>query len=98
MGLADPISPELALVCPELRERALAQLPPPGLGHVVRRPAPLLAAVTVAGPPEVARAEGPPLVVAALAYAGIRIARDLPLYALMLLGVYVLTLLVTAVG
>ena len=28
MIIAEPISPELVLVCPELRERALAQLPP----------------------------------------------------------------------
>ena len=28
MVSADPVSPELALVCPELRERALAALPP----------------------------------------------------------------------
>jgi len=29
VALAEPISPELALVCPELRERALALLPDP---------------------------------------------------------------------
>lgn len=49
---AEPISPELALVCPDLRARAVAALPPPqpwlpkrqrANGELLRRPLPATA-------------------------------------------------------
>lgn len=49
-GFLEPISPELALVSPELRERAIAALPPVELDR--RRPLP---------PPRPAPAPGPEL-------------------------------------
>jgi len=37
MSIDEPLSPELALVCPELAERARALLPDPGSFAAVRR-------------------------------------------------------------
>jgi hypothetical protein len=37
LQLSEPLSPELALVCPELAERARLLLPEPGSFGVVRR-------------------------------------------------------------
>ncbi len=87
-----PVSPELVLVCPELRQRALADLPAyppvPVSDHVV----PLLR-------PAAVDARRPlPLPVAALAYAGARLAKDVPLYAASLVGVSVVATILTLVG
>ena len=75
VAVAQPLSPELVLVCPELRERALTQLPPidpDALFQVERRPvvravagSPLL----IAEPPRVGLRPRPPLPVAVAAYA-----------------------------
>jgi len=42
LQLTEPLSPELALVCPELAERARQLLPEPGSFGVVRRDSRLL--------------------------------------------------------
>jgi hypothetical protein len=73
LAVAHPISPELALVCPELRERALALLPPldpDALFDVEPRPArPTMTPprLLVVKPP--APRPRPPLPVAVAAYA-----------------------------
>jgi hypothetical protein len=72
----EPLSPELCLVCPELRALALQQLPdrdPDSLPRRHRAPAPGVAQ-SAALPPQIETAEprepptGPPLVVSVLAY------------------------------
>ncbi len=74
VAVAQPLSPELVLVCPELREHALAQLPPlepdarfdiepPLVRRPVERPR-----LLVAQPPPRAQPR-PPLPVAVAAYA-----------------------------
>ena len=75
VAVAQPLSPELVLVCPELRERALAQLPPldpDALFAVDRRPAqpPVeRARPVVVQPPPRSRPQRAPLPVAVAAYA-----------------------------
>jgi hypothetical protein len=97
MAALEPISPELALVCAELREQALAQLPFPAFGSAAVRIEPLLRPVR-----PLVRAPGRPsastLVAASLVYAGLRVAQDAPIYALALAGVLLLTLVATLAG
>ena len=80
VAAAQPLSPELVLVCPELRERALAQLPPrdpdalfavdrPLAGQPVGRPRPVDAQPPPLQPPPPRPRPHPPLPVAVAVYA-----------------------------
>src|SRR5688500_15369813 len=80
VAVAQPLSPELVLVCPELRERALEQLPPldpDALFAVDRRPAqppverarPVVVQPPPQQPPPRSRPQRAPLPVAVAAYA-----------------------------
>ena len=84
------VSPELALVDPDLRRQAIAELARSVPRYVVAR---AVAATPVWTPPETAaRSRVPALVVGALAYLVVTVAQALVFGALLLLGVAVLVL------
>ena len=88
--MVEPVSPELALVCPELRRRALTALPDLDPDALFRpaRPA----------PQAVARAREVPLVLAAGAYTAVCIAQWLVWASVTFAGAVVVTLLLTLAG
>ncbi|MBA2462831.1 MAG: hypothetical protein H0V45_13885 [Actinobacteria bacterium] len=93
-GAVSPISPELALVCPQLRRQWLTALPdidPDALFRVARPRQLARASVAAAEPPV-------PFLLAAAVYTGTSIAASVVRGAVTLVVVAVVTLLLTLAG
>ena len=97
------LSPELALVDPELRADAIARLPPIYVNaFLVPRPAPIVApAVTLVAPPvalPVAHSRIPPRASAALAYLVVAVARTVVFEAAVFAAVFAVVLVASLVA